>query len=81
MIRILLFAGLAEAAGLQQVTLDTGVESLTIKDIQSLLAERYPNLGDLLEKSMAAVNQEYAAPDKQVTSADEVAFIPPVSGG
>lgn len=80
MIRILLFAGLAEAAGSSQVTLDVA-DSLTIKEIRSLLAERYPDLRDLLDKSLAAVNQDYAAPDRQVTPADEVAFIPPVSGG
>lgn len=81
MIRILLFAGLAEAAGSQLVTLDTGSEPVSIYEIRSLLAESYPDLRDLLEKSMAAVNQDYAAPDRQVTSADEIAFIPPVSGG
>lgn len=81
MIRILLFAGLAEVAKSQHVTLDTGTEPVTIREIRSLLAERYPDLRDLLEKSMAAVNQDYATQDQQVTSADEVAFIPPVSGG
>lgn len=81
MIRVLLFAGLAEAAGSQHVSLNTDLNVVSIKDIRSLLAERYPQLRDLLEKSMAAVNQEYANQDTIVTSADEVAFIPPVSGG
>lgn len=30
---------------------------------------------------LAAVNQEYAAPDQPVSDGDEIAFFPPVTGG
>ena len=81
MIRILLFAGLAEVAGSTAVTVDASERSLSVKDVRSILMEKYPAMSDLLSKSLAAVNQEYAEGDQLVSPSDEVAFIPPVSGG
>lgn len=81
MIRVLLFAGLAEAAGCSVVTLPLEKETVTIQEVRLLLADRYPGLKDLLEKSMAAINQEYARNEDEVSESDEIAFIPPVSGG
>lgn len=81
MIRVLLFAGLAEAAGSSAITLEASQESLTVQDVRTILMEKYPAMSDLLSNSLAAVNQEYAEGNQMVTSADEIAFIPPVSGG
>lgn len=81
MIRIMLFAGLAEVAGTLTVTIGTNDKPISIKELREILTEKYPNMSNLLANSMAAVNQEYADPDMVVTSSDEVAFIPPVSGG
>lgn len=81
MIRVLLFAGLAEVAGSTAVTIETSGKSLSVNDVRTILMEKYPAMSDLLSKSLAAVNQEYAEADLVVTSSDEVAFIPPVSGG
>jgi molybdopterin converting factor subunit 1 len=81
MIRILLFAGLAEAAKTSEISLDLLAEQVSVQWVRTKLSEKYPQMKDLLEKSMAAVNQEYAENDTLIATTDEVAFIPPVSGG
>lgn len=51
--------------------------------VQALLADlknRYPALGRLSSLAVA-VNSEYATDDLQLSENDEVALIPPVSGG
>ncbi len=53
---------------------------ITLSGLRSLLESRYPRLRDL--KSFAiAVNGEYAAAEQLINDTDEIAIIPPVSGG
>ena len=72
-IHVRLFAGLRERAGWSERDVD-GVESL---------ADVWPRLGlgDEPPGLLYAVNREYAAPDRLLADGDEVALIPPVSGG
>lgn len=51
---------------------------LTVGQVRALLA---PVLGDLLGHCAVAVNHEFASADRTLAEADEVAVIPPVSGG
>jgi molybdopterin converting factor small subunit len=44
------------------------------------LSSQFPKL-DKLNSLFIAVNQEYAADDKAILVSDEIALIPPVSGG
>ncbi|HWQ13839.1 MAG TPA: molybdopterin converting factor subunit 1 [Roseiflexaceae bacterium] len=46
-----------------------------------LLAARYPRLAGYTGRLLYAVNQEFATPATELRDGDEVAFIPPVSGG
>lgn len=80
MVKVQLFAGLAEAVGHRTLELPLG-EKVTVQELKQHLVRQYPNLKDQFEKCMVAVNQEYADSDSYVSSADEVVFIPPVSGG
>ena len=68
-----LFAGLRERAGAARVDLD-GVQR--VSDVWPALA-----LGDEPPGLLYAVNREYAARDRELHDGDEVAVIPPVSGG
>jgi len=52
----------------------------TIDALKSLLEEKYPRLGDL-GSYMIALNNEYAQLNEVIQQQDEVAIIPPVSGG
>jgi molybdopterin converting factor subunit 1 len=79
-VRVLLFAALREAAGARELTV-TLPEGATVADLRAELAEAYPALAPLLPNSGVAVNQELAEPDAPLRPGDEVALIPPVSGG
>lgn len=52
----------------------------TVKELKTLLEEKYPGLHEL-GSYMVAVNNEYASNDDVIHEGDEVAVIPPVSGG
>jgi MoaE-MoaD fusion protein len=53
----------------------------TIDDLMRDLESEQPRLRALRRSLMFMVNEEYAAPDHQIRDGDEVALIPPVSGG
>jgi MoaE-MoaD fusion protein len=72
-ISVRLFAGLRERAGVARVELE-GVES--VGDVWAKLG-----LGDEPDGLLYAVNREYADRDAALHDGDEVALIPPVSGG
>ena len=52
----------------------------TINQLKTLLEEKYPQLNQL-GSYMIAVNNEYASLNEVIREGDEVAIIPPVSGG
>ncbi len=53
----------------------------TVHDVANLLETRDPRLVGLARHCRAAVNEEYAPSDTRLDEGDEVAFIPPMSGG
>jgi len=68
-----------ELAGIEQISLDVN-EGETLGGLAGVLAERYPTLGAALGVRLA-VNRQYVALDRVLSEGDEVAVIPPVSGG
>jgi molybdopterin synthase catalytic subunit len=74
-VRVRLFAGLRERAGTGAVEVDVA-EGATVGDVWPLLA-----LGDEPGGLLYARNREYVERSEVVHSGDEIAFIPPVSGG
>jgi molybdopterin synthase catalytic subunit len=71
-VRVRLFAGLRERAGWSQ----RDVDAATVADVWAALG-----LGDEPEGLLYAVNKQYAEPGMPLADGDEVALIPPVSGG
>ena len=55
-------------------------ENCTVAELRSLLAEQYPVLNELSALRFA-INSEYAQESDLLQEGDEVALIPPVSGG
>lgn len=55
-------------------------ENATVADLKSLLNAKYPNLKQIASY-MIAVNNEYVADKEIIHENDEIAIIPPVSGG
>jgi molybdopterin synthase catalytic subunit/molybdopterin converting factor small subunit len=71
-VTVRLFAGLRERAGWSQ----REVDAATVAEVWHAL-----DLGDEPAGLLYAVNKEYATPDRALADGDEVALIPPVSGG
>ncbi|HEV8339233.1 MAG TPA: molybdenum cofactor biosynthesis protein MoaE [bacterium] len=74
------FAAYRQAVGSSMLTLDLP-EGITPRGVWSALAERYPALRRFPPPSAYAVNDEFIDPERPLADADEVALIPPVSGG
>lgn len=56
------------------------IEGNTVADLRATLSERFPQLLGLASLYIA-VNSEYADEDQVLNVSDEIALIPPVSGG
>jgi molybdopterin converting factor subunit 1 len=78
-VTVQLFASYAEAFGTQQleVALDQGS---TVADLLRRIGS-LPEAHLLLPSARVAVNRKFATSDKLIGSADEIALIPPVTGG
>lgn len=79
MVTVKLFAAAADAAGRRLIEGDWA--GLTPPQLLKALQDEYPGLVRLAPALAIAVNREYAAPDRILQDGDEVALIPPVSGG
>ena len=80
MIEVLLFGAAADRAGTRKVQLDVE-ESATLAEIWPLLEDKYPGLSPMRDTLAFAINGEYATMDESVSPGDELAVLPPVSGG
>ena len=74
------FASFREAVGSGALSWDAP-EGASVADVVAALRDRYPGLGPAAEKALLAVNQEYVGGDVRLKDGDELALIPPVSGG
>jgi molybdopterin synthase sulfur carrier subunit len=79
-VEVLLFGAAADRAGTRRVELEIE-EGSTLAEVWPLLAEMYPDLSSMRDTLAFAVNGEYARMDGRVDPGDEVAVLPPVSGG
>ncbi|MEB3165560.1 MAG: MoaD/ThiS family protein [Cyanobacteriota bacterium] len=76
-IRIRLFASLREAAGWAERTWPLATPApLTPRDLWPQLA-----LPGALSEVRVAINQQFASADSPLQPGDELAFLPPISGG
>ena len=80
-VRVRLFAVLRQCAGRDAVDVELD-EGATVADALTALA-REPGLSDVLARVpvQMAVNRDYAEPDTALSEDDELALVPPVSGG
>ncbi len=74
-----LFARLREQAGTDCELID--LDGATVEDVYSALRQRHPALEPDLRLIRPALNQDFSEWSERVADGDEVAFIPPVSGG
>ncbi|HXM59477.1 MAG TPA: molybdenum cofactor biosynthesis protein MoaE [Terriglobales bacterium] len=79
-VRILFFGMLKDLAGRGSDLLNLP-EHATLGDVFVHYEGINPRLGELAASIAISVNQEFAGPDSRLKEGDEVAFLPPVSGG
>ncbi|WP_449620137.1 molybdopterin converting factor subunit 1 [Robertmurraya sp. Marseille-Q9965] len=75
--KILFFAHLKDAVGEESIRID--VAGKTVAEVKEFLTKEYQL--QKLDTAMTAVNEEFAGDEEVIQSGDEIAFIPPVSGG
>ena len=78
-VKVRLFARLREIAGAPELERD--VDAGTLGGLWDELAREYPAMAPYRGSISGAVNAEYARMDAPIRDGDEVAFLPPVSGG
>ena len=83
MARLLFFGNLGDAAGGRERQWPVKSGGVTINDLVAAIGKADPALGVPLEDETVRciVNEQMAARNVTVHDGDEVAFLPPVSGG
>lgn len=79
-VRILFFGMLKELAGRASDTIEVA-EGASVADVLRNYEAQIPRLKDALSSLALAVNQQYAGPGTKLNPDDEIALLPPVSGG
>jgi molybdopterin converting factor subunit 1 len=79
-VNVLLFAALAERANRRASTVRLE-EPATVSTLLEEIGRQHPELTDLLPHCFVSVNQEYAHAGTKIQDGDEIAILPPVSGG
>jgi molybdopterin converting factor subunit 1 len=79
-VRVLFFGQLKEIVGISQEEAELS-EGARVEDLFERYGRRFPKLIEFRPSVAASVNQEYSDWRASLTNGDEVAFLPPVSGG
>ncbi len=79
-VKVLFFGLTHDLTGFSQEEVDLRVGE-TVDDLWRRYAKRFPRLGEMAGSLFAAVNEEIADRSRLLRDGDEVAFMPPVSGG
>lgn len=76
-----LFAGLPERFGSSSLKLELPAGEMTAAELKAAVAHHFPQHAAIVAAAFVACNQAYAADGDTVRSGDELALLPPVSGG
>ncbi len=79
-ITVKFFALARDRAGIAETQLEVPVIA-TVDSVAKTIAKRFPELSSMLPKVAFAINQSYVTADVLLKNGDELAVIPPVSGG
>ncbi len=79
-IKVLFFASCRDLVGQSQTSI-TMSEGASVYDLLARLAAEHSRLKEMEGSLMVSVNQAYVDRTQQLNDGDEVALIPPVSGG
>jgi molybdopterin converting factor subunit 1 len=79
-VSVLLFARLRDVAGRAEISKEVAAGA-TIGLLWRQLVSEFPAMAEYDRSISSAVNADYARMDQVLSDGDEVAFLPPVSGG
>ncbi len=79
-VKVLFFGQLKDIVGRAEELLEVE-EGEALADVFRRYSDRYPRLGELFGSIVVARNHEFAQPSALVREGDEIALLPPVSGG
>ena len=79
-VRVLFFGMLKDLVGKATDAIDLP-DGASVRDVLARYEKQIPRLKESLPSLALAVNQQYASPDTRLNPNDEVALLPPVSGG
>ena len=79
-VKVLYFARAREATGSSEESAEIG-DGSTAGELLETLVRRNPKLQEIRSCLVLAINQEYADGSARLKEGDEVALIPPISGG
>lgn len=81
LVKVRLFAGLREAAGTDSLEVEVGGDPTAAGLLEAMRGET--GVGELLERMpvRVAVNSAYVTGDAPLSAGDEIALVPPISGG
>jgi molybdopterin converting factor subunit 1 len=77
---VLLFARIRELVGSDRIQVPLPNHAI-VGELRELITRLRPELAELVARSAVAVNGDYADDARPITPGDEIALIPPVSGG
>lgn len=75
--KVMFFAHLRDLTGEESIMV--AAAGKTVAELKEMIAEQYTTAK--LDTVMTAINEEFATNDEVIKDGDEIAFIPPVSGG
>lgn len=85
MARVLFFGRLSDASGSEELIIPLPAQARHLSDLKTMLARLNPELGAMLEDRSVrtAINQRMSPvhEDPAIADRDEIAFMPPMSGG
>ena len=76
-----LFSSLVDLAGRERITVPLLREDATVADVLARLTEAVPELDALIPSLLVARDCEYVDRESSVSGGDELAVMPPLSGG
>ncbi|MGB7845302.1 MAG: MoaD/ThiS family protein [Candidatus Acidiferrum sp.] len=79
-VKVLFFGRVRELTGIAEEAVEIS-EGATLADLFERYAVRFPQLAGFRASLVASRNEEFASWDTHLSAEDDIAFLPPVSGG
>ena len=79
-INLLYFAFVKDKTGVEFDLLDLPSDT-SVKSLMKIILEKYPSLGNIIDMIQISVNYKIVDVDTILKDGDEIAFLPPISGG